>query len=58
MKDWKAIAQARGVSIPAPEIQRTLAPLDTLEEAFRPLVKHLTPDQEPLPTVQAAEDSE
>ncbi|HLK63415.1 MAG TPA: hypothetical protein VKU19_08245 [Bryobacteraceae bacterium] len=47
MKDWKAIAKASGLGVPEDELDRVIGPLDTLEEAFRPLVKQLTVDVEP-----------
>jgi hypothetical protein len=50
MKDWKAVAQARGLEIPAAEVDRVVAPLEALEEIFRPLVQELTPDLEPCTT--------
>jgi len=48
MKDWKAIAKARGLGVSDAELERIVAPLDSLEESFRPLVKDLTPDWEPV----------
>jgi hypothetical protein len=47
MKDWRAIAQAYGLPLSARDLDRIVAPLDALEEAFRPLVSDLTPDLEP-----------
>lgn len=47
MKDWKAIAKARGIDISADTAERTLAPLNEMEEIFRSLVPDLTPDIEP-----------
>jgi hypothetical protein len=47
MKDWRAIAQAYGLRLSVSELDRIEAPLDALEEAFRPLVSDLTPDLEP-----------
>lgn len=47
MKDWKAIAQASGLDVPAGELERIAGPLATLEEAFRPLVKDLKAEHEP-----------
>ena len=47
MKDWKALANAGGFDIPAPDIDRVLEPLKALENAFRPLVKDLPSDLEP-----------
>ena len=55
MKDWKAIAEARELAIPAQEIDRVAAPLNGLEEIFRPLVRDLTPDVEPAFTLDAEE---
>jgi hypothetical protein len=47
MKDWKAIAKAGAPEIPAGEMDRVVAPLEALEETFRPLVKDLPMDLEP-----------
>ncbi len=47
MTDWKRIAQARGLNIPAEDLERTLAPLIALEQAFRPLTACLRPEDEP-----------
>ena len=47
MKDWKALAQARGLAIPAHEMDRIVAPLEALEATFRPLIRDLTPEMEP-----------
>ena len=47
MKNWVAIAQAHGLPLSAPELDRVVKPLAALEETFRPLVKQLTPDMEP-----------
>ena len=47
VKDWKAIARARGLEISAEELDRIVGPLDALEESFRPLVQDLTVDVEP-----------
>jgi hypothetical protein len=47
MKNWVGIAHAHGLDLPAPELDRIAHPLAALEEAFRPLVKQLTPDMEP-----------
>ena len=57
MKDWKAIAQASGFEIPPAEIDRIADPLNTLEAAFRPLVKDLRFDIEPA-TVYRSEEGE
>jgi hypothetical protein len=47
MKDWRAIAKANGLELSARELDRIAPPLDALEEAFRPLVRDLTPGLEP-----------
>ena len=47
MKDWKALAKVANPDMPAAELERIGAPLDALEQAFRPLVKDLPPDLEP-----------
>lgn len=48
MKNWKAMAQARDLGIPGHDLERVLKPLESLEETFRPMVKDLTPDVEPV----------
>ena len=58
MTDWKKIAEARGWQIPEPEMARVTAPLDSLEEAFRPLVKRLTAEVAPATVFRAAEEPE
>jgi hypothetical protein len=57
VKNWKAIAEASGLDIPAAELDRIAAPLGALESSFRPLVRDLEPDLEPL-TVLRPEDEE
>ena len=52
MKDWKAMAKARGIEIDSVE------PLEALEAAFRPLVNRLTPDVEPATGLRLEEDGE
>jgi hypothetical protein len=47
MKNWEAIALAHGLALSPHELDRVAQPLAALEETFRPLVKHLTPDLEP-----------
>jgi hypothetical protein len=56
--DWKAIARARGMDIPANELERTLHPLDSLEETFRPMVRHLGPADEPATVFRPGENEE
>jgi hypothetical protein len=57
MKDWKAIANACGIEIPPEDVGRIADPLNSLEAAFRPLVKDLRFDLEPA-TVFRSEDGE
>jgi len=47
VKNWKAIAEASGLDLPARDVDRITQPLDALEEAFRPLVRNLSPEVEP-----------
>jgi hypothetical protein len=47
MRNWAGIAEANGLTLTAGELDRIVGPLAALEETFRPLVKHLTPDVEP-----------
>ena len=48
MKDWKAIAAASGLDLPPADLDRIAGPLKSLEETFRPLVRDLGPEIEPL----------
>jgi len=54
MKDWKLLAEAAGLKIPA--IERITPPLDALESAFRPLVKTIPHDVEPAFVFRAIAD--
>ena len=47
MKDWKRIAEASGLPLTPSDFDRLAPPLAALEEAFRPLMRQLTPDLEP-----------
>ncbi len=47
MKDWRVIARGSGLDIPAGDLDRIIAPLDALEETFRPLARDLPPETEP-----------
>lgn len=47
MKDWTALAKASGLDIPAKDVAKNAPPLNSLEEAFRPLANSLTPEMEP-----------
>ena len=58
MQNWKEIAQARDLGIPAQDVDRVVAPLQALEQDFRPLVLGLTPDMEPAFSFHAGGDSE
>ena len=57
MKDWKLLARAAELDIPAQDLARLEAPLTALENAFRPLVKQLEPHMEPFGSFDAAEDN-
>lgn len=57
-KNWQAMAQARGLEIPAAEWDRIAPALDALERAFRPLAAHLPPELEPPLLFRAEEDSQ
>ena len=57
MKDWKAIAKARGIDIGPDTAERTVAPLNEMEEIFRSLIPDLSPDIEPAFAVHP-EDNE
>ncbi len=46
-KDWKALARASGLTIPAPALERIAQTLDALEADFRPLTRALPPQTEP-----------
>jgi hypothetical protein len=57
-KDWQAMAQARGLEIPAGEWGRIGPALDALEEVFRPLAARLPPELEPALVFRAGEADE
>jgi hypothetical protein len=57
VKNWKAIAEASGLELPARDVDRITQPLESLEEAFRPLVRNLSPEVEPAFRLEL-EDSE
>jgi hypothetical protein len=48
MRDWKAIAKAGGIALSGKELDGVAQPLESLEEIFRPLVKDLSPELEPV----------
>ncbi|MEX2263530.1 MAG: hypothetical protein WD696_16350 [Bryobacteraceae bacterium] len=47
MTDWKKIAEARGLNIPAADLERIAPSLDALEAAFRPLTASIPHETEP-----------
>jgi hypothetical protein len=53
MRDWEAIAKARGLRIPGRELDLVTGPLRSLEEVFRPLAADLPPGLEPATTFRA-----
>lgn len=53
MTDWKAIALARGLQIPASEFESISARLHAVELVFRPLLRNLAPDLDPAPVFHA-----
>ena len=48
--NWSALAKARGLELSIRELDRIAAPLQSLEEAFRPLIADLSPDLDPCTT--------
>ena len=50
MKNWQKIAEARGLDIPAADLERIAPALDAMEAAFRPLTKNIPDDVEPAIT--------
>jgi hypothetical protein len=56
--DWKAMAHARGLDIPAPDLESVAQRLEALEEAVHPLALTLTPDQEPALSFRAQLENE
>jgi len=58
-KDWKIIARASGLTIPAADVDRIAPALDALETAFRPLARTLGPEADLAVVFQAdVEDGE
>ena len=47
MRDWEAMAKARGLQIPSRELDRVPGPLRALEEVFRPLAADIPPTTVP-----------
>lgn len=58
MKDWRGIAKARGLDLSTRELDRIVPPLEALEEAFRPLVRDLTPAMEPAVELNIEEEAQ
>jgi hypothetical protein len=58
VKDFRSIAKACGLDVPDRELDRIVAPLESLELAFRPLVQGLKAEHEPATAFCAAEDGE
>lgn len=56
--DWKAVAAARGLQIPAADLDVILPRQQALDAAFQPLLESLTPDQEPAPVFRADPEAE
>jgi hypothetical protein len=52
MKQWKKLAEGAGLDIP--DIERIAPALDSLEAAFRPLVRAMPYDAEPAAVFRAA----
>ena len=50
MKDWKGIASANRLDIPAADLERIAPALDALEAAFRPLAQSIPHAVEPAVT--------
>jgi len=55
VKDWRAIARAGGLEVSERDLERIAGPLETLEEAFRPLAKELKAEDEPATAFHAEE---
>ena len=58
MRDWKAIAKASGIEVDPTQLNRIAETLETLDAAFRPLLKDLTPGVEPATGLRLEEDAE
>ena len=57
MKDWRAMARARGIDVADRDLDRIAGPLDALEETFRPLTKQLNAADEPCVEFRVEEDA-
>jgi hypothetical protein len=58
LRDWRAIAQASGIALTEGELDGVVQPLERLDQTFRPLVKDLTPDIDPVLEMDAEADGE
>jgi hypothetical protein len=58
VKDYRTIAAASGILASEPELERIATTLDKLEEAFRPLMRDLSPDLDPASGFSAEEEAE
>jgi hypothetical protein len=47
MSDWRAIAAAVDPPVPEELLPQVIAPLESLEAAFRPMVEDMPPDTLP-----------
>jgi len=47
MKDWKRLAEASGLDIPADQLERVSAALEPLEAAFRRALERVPHETEP-----------
>ena len=56
MTDWRSIARAHG--IPDADVDRVVAPLETLEQVFRPLTESLRSEMEPATIYRPEETPE
>jgi hypothetical protein len=58
MKDWKGIAAASNLAIPAADLERITGSLDALEAAFRPLAAAIPHLCEPALVYQPEPEAE
>lgn len=56
--DWKSLATAHGLSLGPKELESVVQPLDALEKTFRPLLRDLSPDLEPVLVFRAEAEAE
>ena len=48
MPNWKLLAQARGIDLPAEDLERLIPVLDSLDAAFAPLRELAPHESEPV----------